>query len=261
MGSHGDAGIVDINFELLEHLPLSHYILQDLERAVVAIATELGSHVRCLALYGSAARNEWNPATSDVNLLVVLDEMHYAALEPLQSLLSRARRRGRVIPLILTMTDLQEATDVFPIKFDDIKRHHVLLGGDDVLTDLEVEPRDLAFVAEFKLRNVEWRLRQAFVSSFGDPRWEEELLLTHFASAMFPLRAACRVLGYETPSSTSDAIATVERALNVDAGVLRVLQELHKTKAKKSQGELTQLYLDFSLFIHGAVDKVNALNR
>ena len=137
----------------------------------------------------------------------------------------------------------------------------MLIGGVDVFADLVVEPRDLAFVAEFKLRNVEWRLRQAFLGSFGDPGWEEDLLLTHFASAMFPLRAACRVMGYETPGSTDEAIQTVERAMNIDAGVLRALKELHKTKAQKTQDELTQLYLDFSRFIHHAVDKVNVLNR
>lgn len=258
--AHETTGL-DVDFDLIDHLPISHYIKQELEKAAVAIASELGSHCVCLTLYGSVARDEWNPATSDVNLAVVLDAVDYAALEPLQGILSRTRRLGRIIPLILSVEDLTEATDVFPIKFDDIRRHHIHIGGRDVFADLDVEPRDLAFVSEFKLRNVEWRLRQAFVGSFGDRGWEEQLLLTHFSSAMFPLRAACRVMGHEIPGSTNDAITAVEQALGLDATVLRTLQKLHRTKESLSQDALTQLYFDFSQFIHAAVGKVNALNR
>jgi|GEM_PF-138607 len=261
MGSHDETPGLDVNFDILEHLDISGYIKDDLEKAVVAVAGHLGDKVRSLLIYGSLARGEWQPASSDVNLCVVMEEMDYEALEPVQEILSKARRRARVVTLVLTLTDLAEATDVFPIKFDDMKRHHILLGGEDVFEDLVVEPRDLAFVAEFKLRNVEWRLRQAFIGSFGDRGWEAQLLLTHFSSAMFPLRAACRIMGYETPNSTDDAIATIERALNYDAGVLRALKQLHKTRAQLSQADVTKLYLDFSRFIHHAVDKVNVLNR
>ena len=261
MGSPDATGNIDVNFDVLEHLPISHYILEDLEKVVVAVVNHVGDRLKCLALYGSIARGEWHAPSSNVNLCIVLDEIDYKALEPLQKDLSAARRSARIIPFILSQRDLDDATDVFPIKFEDIRRHHILLAGTDVFADLVVEPRDLAFVAEFKLRNTEWRLRQSFLNSFGTPRNEAALLLTHFSSAMFPLRAACRVLGYAVPSDTGEAISTIERALNADAGILRALLDLHKTRAELSQSQLSQLYLDFSSFIHTAVDKVNVLNQ
>jgi hypothetical protein len=126
-----------------------------------ALAQALGTRVVCVAVYGSAASDEFSPAHSDVNLLLVLDDVSFADLRLIG--VTMVREAGNELrfasPLVLTPSFLRDARDSFPIELDDIRARHRILAGRDVLADLRVSAESLREQAEREARGKLLRLR------------------------------------------------------------------------------------------------------
>lgn len=131
------------------------------------LRARLGDRLICAALYGSAARGDFRPQSSDVNLVLVVSEASVELLAACAAPLQAARAELRCAPLVLTRDELRQAADVFPLKLLDLRRCHLLLLGEDLLAALRIEFHDLRLACEHELRNVALKLRHAFV--LGSP--------------------------------------------------------------------------------------------
>jgi predicted nucleotidyltransferase len=140
-------------------------VRQAIDRVAGAIAQALGTRVVCIAVYGSAASDEFAPAHSDVNLLLVLHEVAFADLRLIGATLEReATPELRIAtPLVVTPHFLTDARDSFPIELDDVRARHRVLHGDDVLAGISVRPDRLREQAEREARGKLLRLRALVV--------------------------------------------------------------------------------------------------
>ena len=94
-------------------------------------------------LYGSAARGDYVPGWSDINLLLVVDGLAAEVLRGLGRGLGEWRKAAAEPPLLITRAEWARATDVFPIEITDMRAAHKVLRGADPLIGLEVSPADL----------------------------------------------------------------------------------------------------------------------
>ena len=186
----------------------------DLDTAILALITELGSRVGegySAVLYGSAARGDWIPGRSDVNLMLVVDDPSPAALRTLTPAVKAWHERGLTPPLVIGRSEWGRAADVFPIEITDMKLAYRVLHGADPVGGIAVRPGDLRRALESELRGKLVRLRQAYIR-FGDL----EVTLGGFATSSVPallvlLRSSNVLLGRvpgETPKETISALAT-----------------------------------------------------
>lgn len=228
----------------------------ELERLQKALLQILGERLVSLAIYGSLARGEWQQS-SDVNLLIVLTGVDFACLESIAPALRRARKKGRVVPMIVTREELAASADVFSVKFADIAAHHVVLVGDDPTAGLDIDRSELRFVVEFELRNVLMRLRQRFVFGQGDRALEQATLLRFVTSSMTPLRALLGLSGAEVPAATPDFVVALGAFLDADVAVLDRLLEAHRSGRKIGAAELTGDFEAFSSLIAAAVARAD----
>jgi hypothetical protein len=83
----------------------------------------LGGAVVCIAVYGSAAGDDFSPGHSDVNLLLVLRDVTFADLRLIGETLRRAARPDLRVatPLVVTPSFLRDARDSYPIELADIR--------------------------------------------------------------------------------------------------------------------------------------------
>ncbi len=125
-----------------------------IETAGRAVAQALGDGLLCLAVYGSAAGEEFSPGHSDVNLLVVLRRVAFGDLRLIGETLRREASSDLAFatPLVVTPGFLRTARDTFPIELADIQRRHRVLAGDDLLRDLAVASERLREQAEREAR-------------------------------------------------------------------------------------------------------------
>ena len=79
-----------------------------------------------MILYGGLAKDEYEPRTSDVNVMVVLKEVTVEVLDKVASPVQEGLRAFRLAVMVLSENDLRRSTDVFPIKFLDMQKYHRL---------------------------------------------------------------------------------------------------------------------------------------
>src|ERR1043166_3863175 len=123
-----------------------------------------------IVLYGSAARGEYRPGVSDINLLLVADTLTPAVLRSLSGVLDELRRERQPPPLLIERNEWARAVDVFPIEVTDMQLAREVLRGTDPVAGLRVDPADLRHALEQELRGKLLRLRQVYALHAADAR-------------------------------------------------------------------------------------------
>ena len=170
-------------------------------------------------LYGSAARGDWVPGRSDVNLLVLVEDTAPTALRQLTPAVTAWHGQGFAPPLIMGREEWQRSADVFPIEITDMQLSHRMLCGNDPVQGMLVDPADLREAVEKELRGKLVRLRQAYVR-FGDAG----AILGGFAvasvSTYFALLRCVAVLSRKAPGgSAAETAAALSAELGADAAI------------------------------------------
>jgi len=178
-----------------------------------AVKASFGQDLRSAVLYGSAAEGRLR-ATSDVNLVLVLERFEPAAADRLREPLRVAQAAARLSPMFLLASEVQDAAEAFAGKFSDILRRRRVLFGPDPFSSLAI-PRAAALVRLRQvLLNQTLRLRAFYV----ERSLREEQLALVVADAAAPLRSSAalllELLGRPAPSPREalEAVAAEEDA-------------------------------------------------
>jgi predicted nucleotidyltransferase len=118
---------------LPENLPAD--VREWLSRISAALVQSFAEDLRSLILFGSAAEGRMR-ASSDVNLLVVLDRLNVERLNGVAELVQMAGAAVELHPMFMLFSELPLAAEAFAVKFDDIAHRHALLYGVDPFSDL-----------------------------------------------------------------------------------------------------------------------------
>ncbi|HYD49324.1 MAG TPA: hypothetical protein VEB21_13290, partial [Terriglobales bacterium] len=151
------------------------------ENSVTALSDEIrsafGTDLLSLALFGSAAGDDFVPGESDINLAIVLKTVGLLQLDIFQRELPRWRKRGAATPILLDPDYLEHAADVFPMELQDIQARHRVLHGTDVFSSVRIDPQHLRFQLEQEARSKLLRLRLAYIEGDGSDEQLEALML------------------------------------------------------------------------------------
>src|SRR5580700_2696888 len=113
-----------------------------------------------VVLYGSAATGDHHEKFSDYNILCVLTKITPDELRATEPIFRWWREQGNPSPLLLTEHELRTSTDCFPVEFHDIREHHKILHGPNVVADLAIDTIYYRAQVEHELRAKLLRLRQ-----------------------------------------------------------------------------------------------------
>ncbi len=184
-----------------------------LRRMVQGLKEALGARLRSVVLYGSAARGDFHEATSDLNLILVLEDLEPATLEALTPIVERWRARGHHVPRLFTPHLIADSADVFPVEFLDIRANRLVLHGEDPFARLEVRSAYLRLQCERELREKLMRLQEGYVECHARRRDLEWLLTDSYTSFVALFRGCLRLLGGEPPARNREVVAAFcERA-------------------------------------------------
>jgi len=184
----------------------------------------LGPRLEAAALFGSAARGEWIEGLSDVNVLLLLDEITLEVLEQAAPAARKAVQAG-VVPLMMERDEWARAEDVFAIELADLRDASLPLWGDDPTADLVIDPAALRLQAERELRAKLVHLHGGMLVSARDPKRLGTLLVRALPSFTTYLRAALRLSGGPVPRTSEQVIVQGCTLVGADSGAfLRVLQ-------------------------------------
>lgn len=202
----------------MDELGLPQEISQGLAEFVESAKSALGPDLTGIVLFGSAAEGRLR-ATSDVNVILVLERFDAARIDGLREPLRGAKALIRLECMLILETEIGPAAEAFAVKFSDIRERHKLLWGRDPFAGLQ--PSRAAMLARLRqiLLNFILRTREryALVSL------REEQLAAPVAKAAGPLRAAAAlILSLEGRSAPSPKAALETLAAEIDEARFRV---------------------------------------
>jgi predicted nucleotidyltransferase len=144
-------------------------------------------------LYGSAARGDFIPGRSDINLMLVLEQLTPTILKSLSRAFTGWRKSLAESPLILSREEWNRANDAFPIEITDMRLSYRVLRGGDPLEGVQVDLGDLRKALEREFRGKLLRLRQGYATFAPDPAALGNLGLQSAATILVLLRGVLTV--------------------------------------------------------------------
>jgi hypothetical protein len=195
-------------------------------------------------LFGSAARGDFVPGRSNLNLMLITDDLSPASLSRLGGAFAGWRKSGYEPPLVILRSEWARATDVFPIEITDMRCGYEVLRGPDPVAGLQVAPADLRQALEREFRGKLLRLRQGYVAAGGDPVALGLLAERSSATILVLLRCLLVLLGRSVPSQPMEVAAAAAAAMGMDGEpLLNVVRHRGERGWRCPPGEL-EGYLD-----------------
>jgi predicted nucleotidyltransferase len=155
-------------------------------------------------LYGSAARGDFVPGRSDINLMLVLEQLTAPVLRSLSRAFTAWRKATREPPLILSRAEWDRASDAFPIEITDMRLSYQVLRGSDPLAGVQVDLADLRKALEREFRGKLLRLRQGYATYAPEPGALGSLGLQSAATVLVLLRGVLTVVGKPVPTDATE---------------------------------------------------------
>jgi hypothetical protein len=167
-------------------------------------------------LYGSAARGDYLPGRSDINLMLIVDDLSHDRLTALGAPFAGWRKSGYEPPLVIHRAEWARATDVFPIEITDMRCGYEVLRGPDPVAGLLVAPADLRHALEREFRGKLLRLRQGYVAAGGDGAALGLLAERSSSTVLVLLRALLVLLGRSVPQDAVEVAGAAAAAMGVE---------------------------------------------
>lgn len=203
-----------------------------LDKSVAKLKSSLGENLHSLVLYGSSVRGGFDPASSNLNLLIILQASTGNAHRVIREAL---KGKTPIEPFVVELGEIDRASRVFALKFLSIKRDYKVLHGVDPLVDLDI-PHDLLVIfTEQELRNLRMRMVRSYITA-GPRHRHYHQRLTHQSSRILIVLSDClRCAKVEIPRNLPDRIPVFEKLFATDVSILHDLLKL-----KHSPSPLTE---------------------
>lgn len=210
--------------------PLPKTLPERATRALDALLASLdelaGAHLVAVLLHGSAARGGYREASSDIDLVLVLDDDDAALLAKLGPPLVKARNEARIEVMILKASEIARAADVFPVFYGDLAESAVTLRGKSPFEGLELHDHHVRLRLEQELREARIRLRVAVTDAAAGVLRLEGVLERKKKQVRSPLCVLARRAGAAPRSdSVRDVLDAAGALLEVDVAPLHRVAE------------------------------------
>jgi predicted nucleotidyltransferase len=191
--------------------------LQELKQG---LEQALGSDLAALVVYGSAVRGGYDPATSDVDVIVVLRDTSLPKLVACSNPLLVARYQARVEAMVLKLDEIAQSADVFPLFYDDVRGCHVVLSGSDPFAGILIHDEHRRLRIEQELRETKIRMRRAVVDAMGVEDALRGAVGRKIKQIRGPLGALLRLRGRSSDGTLAGVFGEVGRAYGIDTAPL-----------------------------------------
>jgi hypothetical protein len=175
-----------------------------------------GKNLVSVILYGSAAAGDFIERHSDYNILIALEKITPKDLREAHACVREWHKLGHPVPVYFTVSELQNAADVFPIEFHQMQGARKVLFGKDVLADLVVHDDFLRHQIEYELRSKILRLRREYIPASASVSGLMRLMANSLPNIAALFRAVLVLYNIAPPARKHEIIATAVQRLGLN---------------------------------------------
>lgn len=222
-----------------------------------------GGNLAAVILYGSAAAGDFVPNRSDYNILVALEKIGPEDLRKSHACVREWARLGNPVPVYFTVSELQNAADVFPIEFHQMSKAHKVLYGRDVLAGLEISDKFLRHQAEFELRSKLIQLRRQYIPASGSVEGLTRLMSESLASFAVLFGAVLILRGVKPPATKHEIVAMTAQHLGIDGTPFEKIFNIRENNFTEKLDDVAanQLFGEYMEQIERVIDAVDMAGK
>lgn len=222
-----------------------------------------GKNLASVVLYGSAAAGDFVPQKSDYNLLIALHKIAPEDLRNAHACIREWHKMGHPVPVYFTVSELQNAADVFPIEFHQMETARKVLYGADVLSTLRISDEFLRHQAEYELRSKLIQLRRQYIPASASVEGLKNLMGESLSSFAALFRAVLLIRGVQPPTTKHEIIALTVQQLKLDGTVFEKIFSIRENNfaGKLDEVEANRLFGDYMEQIEIVIDSVDKVGK
>ena len=214
-------------------------------------------------LYGSAAAGDFVPKQSDYNILIALHKIGPEDLRNAHASIREWVRMGHPVPVYFTVSELQNAADVFPIEFHQMSVARKVLYGPDVLADLNISDKFLRLQAEYELRSKLIQLRRQYIPVSMSVDGLKSLMAESLSSFAALFRAVLIIQGLRPPVTKREIVALTAQQLKIDGTPFEKIFNIRENNFTATLDETgaNALFGEYMEQIENVIDAVDSMGK
>lgn len=222
-----------------------------------------GDNLASVILYGSAAAGDFIAAKSDYNILIALNKIGTQDLRNAHASVREWHRMGHPVPVYFTVSELQNAADVFPIEFHQMTVAHKVLYGTDVLAGLSISDQFLRHQTEYELRSKLLLLRRQYIPASLSADGLKSLMAESLSSFSALFRAVLIIHGLEPPATKRQIVALASKHLGIDGTPFEKIFDIRENKTTETMDETAAntLFGEYMEQIEKVINSVDAVGK
>jgi predicted nucleotidyltransferase len=241
------------------NLALRKAMEQALNQLVDRLKEAAGENLHSVVLYGSAASGEFHQNFSDVNVLCLFQALSMNTMLALSEAVGWWRKQKHPAPLLLTIDEVNRSSDVFPIEFLDIQKHHRILYGEDVFASMKIARTLHRVQVEHELRTKLILFRQQFLIDATNSSKVLNLMLESLSSFVTLFRHSLWIAGEEPAGGKRALLLELEKRLQVDTKAFLDLLSVREGKLKSAALEVNTMLASYLKTIEQVISFVDQL--
>jgi hypothetical protein len=218
-----------------------------------------GKNLASVILYGSAAAGDFIPQQSNYNLLIALHRITPGDLRTAHASIREWHKMGHPVPVYFTVSELEEAADVFPIEFHQMEAARKVLYGADVLAGMTISDANLRHQTEYELRSKLIRLRRKYIPASESVDGLKNLMAESFTNFATLFRAVLLLHGLAAPATKHEVVAMTVDRLKLDGAVFEKVFNIRKNNFAETLDEVeaNRLFGQYMEQIEKVIDSVD----
>ncbi len=222
-----------------------------------------GGNLASVILYGSAAMGDFIPQRSDYNILIALRKIAPQDLRNAHASIREWHKLGHPVPVYFTVSELQNAADVFPIEFHQMEAARKVLYGKDVLADVKISDAYLRHQVEYELRSKLILLRRQYIPASESVEGLKNLLAESLSSFASLFSAVLLLAGIEPPVKKHEVVAMVVQQFGLNGATFEKIFDLRERNLTQELDEVAanRLFADYMEQIERIIDAVDAIGK
>jgi predicted nucleotidyltransferase len=222
-----------------------------------------GNNLASVILYGSAAVGDYVPDVSDLNVLIALNRITPQELRQAHASVREWAKLGQPVPVYFTVSELQNAADVFPIEFHQMESARRVLYGKDVLADVQISDKFLRHQVEYELRSKLILLRRQYIPASASLDGLKTLMSESLASFAALFKAVLLLIGLQPPRKKHEAVALIVQQFNLDGSPFERIFNIREDNYAASLDEVAanRLFGEYMEQIENVINAVDAIGK
>lgn len=180
----------------------------------------LGESLVSVVLFGSAARGHYRRGSSDINLLVIVQDAGSATVARAADAIARWTRAGEPAPLLFSQAEWRASADVFPLEIEDMRESHRVVRGADPLEWVQTTRDDARQQLEREVRGKLLHLRAAYAAAAPDGKALGALVENSLGTFLVLFRATLRLTGKSGAAEPEQVVQELAAAAGIDPAAL-----------------------------------------